>query len=762
MLNSKNNVIQLCFYCYFLYIYISKFIIIQMKKHLLTIFGTASLISAVSQVSPSWTINQNAAWPIVSAGTRFLDAVNPNVVWAIGYDGASANRNYNWFTRTINGGATYTSGVVYSGTNAAIGDTNTYRIANLEGIDANTAWVSSFLKSTPQSKGAIHRTTDGGATWVNMTATGMYTNTNSFCNIVTFITPSIGITMGDAHPGVGNEFEIWRTINGGNSWTLIPGANIPDPSTANEFGLVNVYCKQGTSNIWFGTNEGRVFRSTNGGLNWNVATLPSTPINSVSVNDIAFSTPLNGIAIAFNASTAQFEEFNTSNGGATWTQIVAIDPNLGLNDICAIPTTSYYASVGAGAGNQIISYSTDNGVTWVNWGGAGIQYLTVDFADGQTGWAGSFSNNATIGAEGIYKYTDALITSPTPPTAAFAIPPIVCFSGTGVTVTPSNSSTGTNPITYSWSATAGAVVSAPTASLPNIIFTTTGTFTITLSVTNGFGTNTSSQQVVVQNCTAPTSSFSIPTSTCNNTFFATTNGSTGSPTPTYSWSTSAAIGVTISPSSISANPTIKFATPGVYSVTLLSSNSQGTATSIQTITINNCAPTTSFNITSTGCTSVAMTTTNQTTGATPISYFWTVSPSSGVSPILPSTVASSVNITINNIGVYTISLTATNSFGSTSFTKTVNVSSCVGLNENTSFADLLEVYPNPSKDLVNVNLSGNNSYNVTVTDILGAVVYSKTSNTEKLSINLSNKAKGIYFITVEVEGKKATKKIIVE
>ncbi|MCX8080209.1 MAG: hypothetical protein N3F09_03120, partial [Bacteroidia bacterium] len=186
----------------------------------------SSLLSIVSmalwaqapQVSPSWSIIQSPNFNLPQySGVRFLDAVDPNVVWAIGYDGTAPNRNYCFFSRTTNGGNTWNSGVVFSSTaNPTIGDTNTYVIANMEGIDANTAWVSAYLKQT-QNKGGIFRTTNGGTSWTNMTftAAGMYTHAASFCNFVTFVDPTVGITQGDANPFTMNEFEIWRTTDGG-------------------------------------------------------------------------------------------------------------------------------------------------------------------------------------------------------------------------------------------------------------------------------------------------------------------------------------------------------------------------------------------------------------------------------------------------------------------------------------------------------------------------------------------------------------------
>src|SRR4051812_15398032 len=107
-----------------------------MKKQLLSVLTAITLSTAVAQTpSTSWPNQQNAAFTNTSVGIRYLDAVDQNVVWATGYDGSAGNttRSYNWFTRTINGGSTYTSGVVFQSTlTPLIGDTSVFAISSIE------------------------------------------------------------------------------------------------------------------------------------------------------------------------------------------------------------------------------------------------------------------------------------------------------------------------------------------------------------------------------------------------------------------------------------------------------------------------------------------------------------------------------------------------------------------------------------------------------------------------------------------------------
>ena len=751
-----------------------------MKKQLLSIIAALAVGTVVAQTpSPSWSISQNAAFSNGSIGIKFMDAVDNNVLWVMGYDGTSGNtrRNYNWFSRTINGGSTFTSGVIYQSTvTPLIGDTNTYVVANMEGVDGNTAWVSAFKKASAnsanpgqQGSGAIHRTTNGGANWVNMTAAGMFTNATSFCDFVSFFTPSVGIVIGDP---VNGEYEIWRTTNGGLSWSLLPGANIPNPSSSTEYAITNLYYKQGTSNLWFGTNEGRIFYSNNSGLSFSV----SAPLGSASstVTEIAFSTANDGVAYVYD-SGAQFQLWNTSNGGVTWSQVTPVDADLGLNDVVGVPGTGYLVSVGAGTGNQIISYSSDNGVTWTDYGSTQIQYLTADFGSNTTGWAGSFSDPTNPAIGGIWKYSGAAITGTTSPSAGFTIPSDICLTGPSVTVAPVDASTGNPAITYSWTSSPSAGISAPTASNPVITFNTAGTYTIGLTVTNGVGSNATSQVINVLACSLPTVGFTISTpSVCTNIKFNTNNTSTGGvPAPSYSWSASSP--VTFSPSSVVMSPTIISNAPGQVTISLVATNSQGTVAATQVVTVQVCSPNIQFTLPSPlyfcSDASKASFTVNNTTqvvaGVGPNTYTWSVAPNNGVTNItLPYAAQYAASVSNTSIAIYTVTLKAKNASGTSTISQTMSIDFCTGVNEQNSLAENLLVYPNPAHDQLFVTLpAGTGAYKVEVINLLGSVIYSdevSKNSGNTVEMNLAGKPKGVYFLTVEANNQKATRKIIIE
>ncbi|MCX8143036.1 MAG: M43 family zinc metalloprotease [Bacteroidia bacterium] len=81
--------------------------------------------------------------------------------------------------------------------------------------------------------------------------------------------------------------------------------------------------------------------------------------------------------------------------------------------------------------------------------------------------------------------------------------------------------------------------------------------------------------------------FTMPSTGCINTAINLTNCSTGSPTPTYTWTANPNTGVTFNPNQNATNPSVTFANTGSYTITLTASN--GTvSTSSHVISISSC------------------------------------------------------------------------------------------------------------------------------------------------------------------------------
>jgi hypothetical protein len=84
--------------------------------------------------------------------------------------------------------------------------------------------------------------------------------------------------------------------------------------------------------------------------------------------------------------------------------------------------------------------------------------------------------------------------------------------------------------------------------------------------------------------------------------------------------------------------------------------------------------------------------------------------------------------------------------GKTTFVQTVDA--CLGISKYTS-ANGIKIYPNPSAGLFTVESNSGSSKTVEVTDISGRVVFTATTNDQRVSVNISNMASGIYYVKVQ-------------
>ncbi len=345
------------------------------------IAGTDTVYRNVNIGISEWK-SEASGFNATSRGIGYLHAVDSNVVWGTATDGSSYGAVIQEFTKTINGGATWTTGI----------------INNCEGLvpsmifatSKDTAYAPMFKQTGLKAQG-IYVTKNGGSTWARQ-VTASFKNSASFPNVVGFFNKNDGFCMGDP---INGDFEIYTTSDGGTNWTIVPGTNIADPASG-EFGVVGYYSIVG-NNAWFGTNEGRVYRSIDKGLHWNAS---ATTLGNTTYTDVEFRDALHGLAQDKSTSDGVFSE--TSDGGITWTAVTSTG-DIGISDFCYVPgTENTWVSTGIGA-----SYSFDGGHSWAPFPGTQTdQFLAVDFVNKNCGWAGTYNTDATT--KGMYKYAGIL------------------------------------------------------------------------------------------------------------------------------------------------------------------------------------------------------------------------------------------------------------------------------------------------------------------------------------------------------------------
>ena len=355
------------------------------------IFTISALVILMGFSLKAQWMPQVTAFPQASVGINYISAVNSNVLWATGYDGSGVGAAMQVFTKTSNGGDTWTAGEI-TGFSA-------YEPAMIMGLNENTAWVPMFGAN---GGGVLVKTTDGGNTW-EQSNNAAFAAPDGFPNVVHFWDANNGFCMGDP---TGGYFEIYTTTDGGANWTRVPQANIP-AMLGGEFGIVGYYSVVGDI-VWFGTNKGRVYKSTNKGLNWTVSV---TSFSNHYV-DVDFLTATYGVAreMGTGSGTVTGQLCESTDGGATWTAIPmpAVMYTSGFAWIPGSP--NYCVTTGSASTASGAAYSFNGGHTWTDFDAtSGTQFLYTAWTDNSHGWSGSFTDQTTPSTVGgMYKYNGVL------------------------------------------------------------------------------------------------------------------------------------------------------------------------------------------------------------------------------------------------------------------------------------------------------------------------------------------------------------------
>ncbi len=314
--------------------------------------------------------------------------------------------------------------------------------------------------------------------------------------------------------------------------------------------------------------------------------------------------------------------------------------------------------------NPVAGYSASvNGpqVQFTNTSTSGSSY-TWDFGDG--GMATSSNPNYTYTAPGNYTvvltvnnncgnavYSEDITISDFLPVAAFTAN--ITSGCAPLTVAYSDQSSG-QPIAWSWAFPGGNPVTSFEQN-PVITYDYAGTYSATLSVNNSWGNAGITQADLITINATPTVDFDF---SINGTEVSFVNNSGNA--NTYIWSFNDGSGNT----STETNPTYTFPSTGTYMVELNATNGCGTTSYIANVTISAIAPTAAFTLNQAqGCAPFEVQFTDQSAGE-PTSWAWSFP---GGNPATSS--VQNPAVTFSAPGVYSATLTVTNSAGTSEATQ---------------------------------------------------------------------------------------------
>jgi photosystem II stability/assembly factor-like uncharacterized protein len=237
--------------------------------------------------------------------------------------------------------------------------------------------------------GLILHSTNSGTTWTKQQTSALY----AFYDIM-MLNSSTGYAAG-GDPFFGATGYCYKTTNGGNNWTLL---SIPNPDKARfKVDFVNV----NTGWIFGGEYDvvSLISKTTDGGATWVNQTL--TPANNSVVASGDMIDANNGYCLSgYTMASPYIKLYKTSNGGSNWNLITTFSSALVFNAVKTFSATTFYLG-----GNQDIYKSTNSGA---NYNGTTIpstqaNIFNMDWSD--------LNNGTVVGTEGYTaKTSDAGLT----------------------------------------------------------------------------------------------------------------------------------------------------------------------------------------------------------------------------------------------------------------------------------------------------------------------------------------------------------------
>lgn len=469
------------------------------------------------EYTPSGTLyscNDGGIFELLGSGV-WADRTSPRNIaqmYKIGLSSLSPNL---WITGHQDNGTNY-----YNGTNyvAAIGG---------DGMDCFIDRTNNANMFGSLQNGGLRRSTNGGVNWSSAT-TGLSGGAG-------WVTPwkQDPVTASMLYAGYSQMFV---SNNQGATWTQL--TNTGASGYVVEFAIAPsnnqvIYVIHGTA----------IRKTTNGGTTWTGVT-SNIPTGSGAPTFITIDPSDENTAwVTLSGYSAANKVFQTTNGGASWTNITYNLPNLPANCSVYQPGTNDRIYIGMDVG-VYVKDNSQNSWTLYNSAlpNAPIRDMEISPA------APNLLRAATFG-RGVYEVE--VIKATAAPVSGIA------FSGTLCAGTPKKFTdlSSEDPTSWNWSVSpsAGVTLSSSNIQNPTITFPAGGTYTVSLTASNGFGTGTATTQIVTVN-TNPvvsiSSSAGSPTVCLGEEVLLTASGAA-----TYTWlpnKVGAVLTLTFSPNSPTA------------------------------------------------------------------------------------------------------------------------------------------------------------------------------------------------------------------
>jgi hypothetical protein len=563
-------------------------------------------------------------------------------------------------------------------------------------------------------------------------------------------------------------------------------------------GIVEFAIAPSNNNVIYVLKSGGIYKTTNAGTTWSTVT-NGVPVASAQPKFIAIDpTDANNAWVVLSGYSSGNKVFMTANGGSTWTNVSGNLPNIPANCVVYQPGTNDLIYVGMDVGVYYLS-NTSTSWTLYNAGLPNVPVVDLEI----TGVNNGIMHAATYG-RGVWSVS--LYTPAGAPNSAFAFPSDYKCVATSITFSDQSQN---SPTSWTWSVTpsAGVIINSPTSQNPTITFPTAGSYTISMQAGNSLGQGSVTTQVfIVANPPVVNISILSPNVCLGTTVQLGASGATS-----YTWSNGGGTAntATFYPSAIS-----------VFSVAGMSNS----CTVVKTVTVNanplpqvsitgaqNVCPGDAVSLTANGA--INYTWSSGTNGAT---FTQTITATTNFS-VVGADANGCENIAFANIGVFPLpnitaiasstmicmneeivltangatnyqwlpggqagSTLAISPLSNVVFTVTgvdnnncqntaaitVSVALCEGLAESGQLAGVFSVFPNPTKNKVNLRALDNRDVDARVElfDVTGKLILTQNLHFNgggQSELNLERYQVGTYYLKVySVKGNSETFRVI--
>ena len=401
-------------------------------------------------------------------------STNGGSSWSHLNDGMNITQYYK-ISQSTSDSAVVLAGAQDNGSHLRSSTYNWSEVTGGDGMDNGVDAVNDNLMYTSIYYGSFYKSTNGGSFFSSI-------NTLSASGSGNWVTPFQvdPVTTNTAYAGFK---KLWKTTNAGASWSATSTNNVNGNSNIDEFEIA----PSNTNYIYVLINQG-VYKSTNGGSTWSTITPSGTLSPGANVLGIAVDPDdEDHIAIAISGFNSNKKAMESFNGGQTWTNISSGLPN--------VPAT---AVVFEGNNSDGIYVGTDIGVyykssTYPSWVSFNKNLPNVIISDLEVYEDDALLRIGTYG-RGVWQ-SPLMLGLSTAPVAAFSADP-VSTCGLGDTVQLTDNSSG-QPTSWYWQITPSTYNfvggTSDSSQFPEIIFTATGNYTVTLTASNNYGTDDTTQ-----------------------------------------------------------------------------------------------------------------------------------------------------------------------------------------------------------------------------------------------------------------------------